>query len=181
MKTHMKIEIMTPLEKQQILHQAKAHSPLHFQHQTYFTALRIDSVIYISSAIAREGTINIIQKKLPAQLPEGKKKTQPNPPNPSPAPNGDTERSWGLLLIERKAGSSLPPETAPLSKDLRMGCCRGRRTGIDVSVLRRETGRLLNCLDRGYLSHFNPKFIPGPRNHCCYPTYVITSYVHQAC
>lgn len=49
----MKIEIMTPLEKQQILHQAKSHSPLHFQHQTYFTALRIDSVIYISSAIAR--------------------------------------------------------------------------------------------------------------------------------
>lgn len=49
----MKIEIMTPLEKQQIFHQAKARSPLQFQHQIYFTALRIDSVIYISSAIAR--------------------------------------------------------------------------------------------------------------------------------
>lgn len=64
---------MTSLEKQQIFHQAKAHSPLHFQHQSYFTALRIDSVIYILSAIAHQGTINIIQKKLPAQLLESKK------------------------------------------------------------------------------------------------------------
>lgn len=69
----MKIEIMTSLEKQQIFHQAKAHLPLHFQHQSYFTALRIDSVIYILSAIAHQGTINIIQKKLPAQLLESKK------------------------------------------------------------------------------------------------------------
>lgn len=48
----MKIEIMTSLEKRQIFHQAKTHLPLHFQHQSYFTALKIDSVIYILSAIA---------------------------------------------------------------------------------------------------------------------------------
>lgn len=53
MKIHMKIEITTPLEEQQIFHQAKAQLPLPFQHQAYFTALRINSVIYISSAIAR--------------------------------------------------------------------------------------------------------------------------------
>lgn len=63
---------------------------------------------------------------------------------------------------------------------------QGFRDGLlqrsqDISVLQRETGRVLNCLDWGYFSHFNPKFIPGPRYHCCYPTYIITSYIYQAC
>lgn len=62
-----------------------------------------------------------------------------------------------------RAGTSLPLETEPLSKDLWMGCCKGCRMGIDISVLQRETDRLLNGLDQWYLSHFNPKFIPGPR------------------
>lgn len=39
-----------------------------------------------------------------------------------------------------------------------------------MSVLQREMGRILNCLDQVYLSHFNLKFTPCPRNHWCYPT-----------
>lgn len=83
------------------------------------------------------------------------------------------EQSQGLLLIEGKAGSSLLLDTAPLSKDLRMGCCKGRKIGNDVCAAKREFSakhRILNCLDQVYLSHFNPKFTPGPRNHWCYPT-----------
>lgn len=34
-------------------------------------------------------------------------------------------------------------------------------------MLKRETERLLN---QRYLSPFNPKFIPGLRNHCCFST-----------
>lgn len=172
----MKIEIMTSLEKQQIFHQTKAHSPLHFQHQSYFTALRIDSVIYILSAIAHWGTINIIQKKLPAQLLASKKILQ-TPTNQSPVPKGDTEQLLGFLLISGEVRNS---DSTPF-QGFRDGLLERSENGIDVSVLKRETGRLLNCFSQGYLSPFNPKFIPGPRNHCCFPTHVVTSYIHQTC